>query len=133
MPARGAAMNTHARNDSTVSRRSALNAMAGLAAAAHAAPKGSPEKAGRGAGRIRQSVSYWCFKGIPLPEFCGHVKDIGLAGVDLLSKPQWETVTSRGLMVTMANGPGNIPLGWNDPRNHDRLTRRSEELLPKVA
>mgnify|MGYP006278801099 CR=1 FL=1 len=85
------------------------------------------------AGTLKQSVSYWCYKEIPLEAFCGHVKEIGLVGVDLLDEHQWETVAAHGLTVTMCNGPGNIAQGWNDPGNHDRLTRRSEELLPKVA
>jgi hydroxypyruvate isomerase len=32
----------------------------------------------------------------------------------------------------MANGPGNIPDGWNHVENHERLVKESERLLPLV-
>ena len=31
-------------------------------------------------GRLKQSVSRWCYGRIPLPEFCGAAKEMGLAG-----------------------------------------------------
>jgi len=35
-------------------------------------------------GNIRQSVSRWCYKNIPLDKLCVYAAEIGLKGVDLL-------------------------------------------------
>ncbi len=112
-------------------------AMAGAAGAAAARVCGGrraqAEEGGTVPGKLKQSVSYWCYDRIPLDQFCGFVKEIGLVGVDLLDEPQWETVIAQGLTVTMCNGPGDIVRGWNDPMNHDRLVARSEALRPRLA
>ena len=35
-------------------------------------------------GNIRQSVSRWCYRNIPLDKLCAYAAEIGLKGVDLL-------------------------------------------------
>lgn len=118
-------------------RRQAMGLMAASAACAPliagipataAAQESAPRK-----GAFKQSASRWCYDKIPLDEFCLQAKAIGLKGVDLLSEPDWKTVIDHGLEVSIANGPGNIQDGWNDPKNHEALIRASEELMPKLA
>ncbi len=120
-----------------LSRRAALGAMAGGAAAIAAtrsmAHAEETQEAVVVKGRIKQAVSRWCYGAIPLEEFCDHVKAMGLLGLDLMDPPDWPVIKAKGLEVTMANGPGNIAVGWNDPRNHDMLVKKAEERLREVA
>src|SRR2546430_12750031 len=51
--------------------------------------KGSASpRAPRGAGRLKQSVCRWPYRQIPLPELCRAALDIGLGGVDLLTRDE---------------------------------------------
>ncbi len=84
-------------------------------------------------GRIKQSVSRWCYSKIPLPEFCKAVKSMGLVGIDLLNPDEWQVVKEHGLVCTMANGPGSIEKGWNDPKNHKQLIENSEKRLREIS
>lgn len=84
-------------------------------------------------GRIKQSVSRWCYGSISLDDLCKAAKEIGLVGIDLLGEGEWETVRRHGLICTMATGIGSIPDGWNRVENHDGLVRVAEDLIPKVA
>ncbi len=80
-------------------------------------------------GRIKQSVSRWCYGNIPMPDFCKAVKEIGFVGIDLLDPDEWQIVKEHGLICTMANGPGSIEKGWNDPSNHKTLIEKAEKRL----
>jgi len=86
-------------------------------------------------GNIRQSVSYWCFSSIPLPEFADICKKLGMVGVDLLSPgEQWETMAKKDMLVTMGNVPGaSIPTGFNRIENHDKLVEAYEHWIPEAA
>jgi len=81
----------------------------------------------------RQSVARWCFSSLPLDQLCQEAKRIGLHAIDLLSENEWEVPARHGLRCAIANGPGPIPDGWNDPKRHDALVAESERLLPLVA
>ena len=65
-------------------------------------------------GRLKQSVSYWPYNKIPLPEFSRAVADMGLTAIDLLEEPQWATVREYGLVCSMGYaGGGSIPDALN--------------------
>lgn len=83
--------------------------------------------------RIKQSVSRWCYGRIPMDQFCKAVKEIGLVGIDLLDPSEWAIVKEQGLICTMANGPGGIEKGWNDPANHKVLIENAEKRLHEIA
>ena len=55
-------------------------------------------------GRLKQSVSRWCYGKMPLPELCAAVADMGLAGIDLLGEDDWPVLTDHGLVCTMGSG-----------------------------
>ncbi len=112
-----------------------MGAMAGLAGAGLAGPSAPAQTApaAGGGGRFKQSVSRWCYDSMSLDELCEQAKAIGLKGIDLLDEPDWEIVIAHGLEVAMPNGPGGIKDGWNDPKNHRDLYKKSEELIPKIA
>ena len=57
-------------------------------------------------GRINHSACKWCYGKVPLDEFCRASKEMGLAGVDLLSPNDFETVKKHGLVRSMVSNPG---------------------------
>jgi hydroxypyruvate isomerase len=69
---------------------------------------------------------------MPLEELAVAAKAIGIQSIELLGEEEWPVVQAQGLTVAMPNGPGGIIKGWNDPRNHDDLVQKSEELMPKI-
>ncbi|MGC8738001.1 MAG: hydroxypyruvate isomerase family protein [Candidatus Hydrogenedens sp.] len=93
----------------------------------------SAQNASPAKGCIKQSVSRWCYGKIPMPDFCKAVKEMGLVGIDLLDPNEWAIVKEYGLICTMANGPGGIEKGWNDPANHKRLIENAEKRLHEVS
>ena len=85
-------------------------------------------------GRLRQSVSRWCFNKIPLPEFAKAVKEIGLPAIDLLKEDEWAVAADQGLVCSMGyGGGGTIPDGLNNKANHDAIVKGLEETLPRAA
>jgi hydroxypyruvate isomerase len=110
--------------------------MAGIAASAALAPHarafepaGNPARAGR----LKQSVSRWCYGKLSLEDLCAASKQIGLSAIDLLDEKEWATPKQFGLSCAMANGFGSIPKGFNRPDNHDRLVADAERMMPLAA
>jgi hydroxypyruvate isomerase len=114
-----------------LTRREALGAMgAGVAGAMlpHA-----ESLAVRRTGRLKQSISRWCYGKIPIDDLCEEAKRIGYQSVELLSEPDWTVPKRHGLTCAMANGFGTIPVGFNRPDQHDKLVADAEAMIPKVA
>src|SRR6266851_3317157 len=81
-------------------RRAAVAALG--AAALGAALKGSASPGPRfSVGRLKQSVSRWPYRQIPLPEFARAAAAIGLAAVDLLGPEDWDPVREAGLVCSI--------------------------------
>jgi hydroxypyruvate isomerase len=102
----------------------------------------SPEEAGAASpagrvvtkGRLKQSVSRWCYQKIPLPEFARSVKEMGLTAIDLLKEDEWPVVRDLGLTCSMGyGGGGTIPDGLNNKANHDAIVSGLEKSLPVAA
>jgi hydroxypyruvate isomerase len=87
----------------------------------------------RPAGRLKQSVSRWCYGKLSLDELCAASKKIGLSAIDLLDEKDWNTPKQFGLVCAMANGFGSIPKGFNRPDNHDKLVADAERMMPLAA
>jgi hydroxypyruvate isomerase len=85
------------------------------------------------AGRLKQSVSRWCYAKIPLPDLCDAAKKIGYASVELLDEPDWQVVKDHGLSCALANGFGTIPVGFNRLENHDKLVADGTHLIERAA
>jgi hydroxypyruvate isomerase len=119
-----------------ITRREAL---IGSTAAMVAAGLGARGEAGAAQkavtkGRLKQSVSRWCYGKIPMPEFCKAVADMGLTAIDLLEEPDWAIVRDHGLICSMAYaGGGSIGNGLNVKANHDAIVKNFEEKIPKAA
>ncbi len=91
-------------------------------------------------GRIKQSVSRWCYKKYTLDELCTEAARMGLKGIDLVEPEDWPTIKKHGLTPSMTTGGGTIPHGFNRVENHDKLisdleaniTRAAENKVPNV-
>jgi hydroxypyruvate isomerase len=86
--------------------------------------------------RLKQSVSYWPYSKIPLPEFAAKAKELGLAAIDLLYEEQWPVVKDAGLVCSMAYATKRrdfLTRGFNDRANHDLLVGELEQALPLAA
>ena len=88
------------------------------------------------AGRLKQSVSYWPYGRIPLPDFARSAKQIGLAAIDLLQPEEWPVVRDAGLVCSMGYPSKRrdfLTRGFNNPANHDLLVDEIEKTLPLAA
>jgi hydroxypyruvate isomerase len=123
-----------------LSRRQALAAGAATLAAGLAGSvvhgQGQPAPSGKAVtkGRLKQSVSRWCYQKIAMPEFCKAVAAMGLPAIDLLNEPDWAIVRDFGLICSMGYaGGGSIANGLNVKANHDEIVRNFEQNIPKAA
>ena len=93
-------------------------AAAGLAVARLGEAAGDEAPAVRG--RLKQSVSRWCFSKMTLDELCGHAARIGYKGIDLLEPKDWPVVRKHGLVCPLGSlgGPVTIEKGLNRVENH---------------
>jgi len=117
-----------------VTRRKAIGASAALLAGL--AVDSSNRLTGQPPNRLKQSVSRWPYRAIPLPEFCRACKGMGLSAIDLLAPEDWPVVRDCGLVCSMgyaAIRDDFIPRGFNDPANHDFLVGELERALPLAA
>jgi hydroxypyruvate isomerase len=125
---------------SSISRRRMLKStIAGTAMATSGSLSWSQEKASTDGptqrkGRIRQSVSRWCYPKMTLDELCAYSAQIGLKGVDLLEPQEFETPKKYGLLCTMGYAAGgSIPDGLNVLANHDKIVEGLSHNIPLAA
>ena len=124
-----------------MSRRSALRTIGGSTAALAAAASLSERLRAADAavdpklkGRVNHSVCKWCYPNIPLEEFCGASKGMGLQSVELLTVADFPTLKKHDLVCAMVSGvPGGIGSGLNRVQNHDKIVEFFEQTTPIVA
>ena len=105
----------------------------GLGAIEEQVPRYTRDDTRPAAGRLKHSVSRWCYGKIPLDELCVAAKAIGYRSVELLSELDWPVPRKHGLVCAMANGFGTIPVGFNRPDNHDKLVADATRMIPLAA
>ena len=114
----------------------ALGAIAGTAACVGAAASPIAERPTGSRGRVKQSVSRWPYRTIPLPEFCRAARAMGIAAIDLLQPDEWAVVRDCGLVCSMGYPTARndfIATGFNDRANHPMLLRELEATIPRAA
>src|SRR5947207_3511923 len=111
-----------------ITRRSAVDTLAVSALAA-----GTPASAAPLKGRLKQSVSRWCYEKYSLDDLCKAAVRIGLKGIDLIDSKDWPAVQKYGLVPSMTPGAGTIPDALNRTENHAKLERDFRENIEKAA
>ena len=114
-------------------RRDVLRALGAAVAATALAPTVALGRAPARGGRLKQSVSRWCYGKIPLDDLCAAAKAIGFRSVELLDESDWAVPRAHGLMCAMSNGFGTIPVGFNRIDQHDRLVADAARMIPRAA
>jgi len=85
-------------------------------------------------GNIKQSVSRWCYKDIPLDKLCAYSAQIGCKGIDLLGPEDYEVPRRYGLICSMAyGGGGDIPNALNRVENHAKIEGALRKNIPLAA
>jgi hydroxypyruvate isomerase len=118
------------------SRRTMLKgALSGVAAASVSSLAWSEQTAlVQRKGRIKQSVSRWCYKETPLDQLCAYAAHIGLKGVDLLNPEEYEVPRRYGLVCSMAYaGGGELTDSLNRTENHARIEEGFRKYIPLAA
>ena len=124
-----------------VSRRDALRsaaavAVGGLTHSWNGAARGQAQSVGPAVtrGRLRQSVSRWCYQKMPLPDLCRAIAAMGVPAIDLLEPQDWRVAREHGLVCSMGyGGGGTIRDGLNNPSNHDRIVDNLIATMPKAV
>lgn len=118
------------------SRRSILAGAAGVAGGLAMTPLGLAAEASpaKGKGRIRQSISKWCYNGkLEYDDLCRHAVRIGYVAIDLIGPGDWATAKKHGLVASMCPGSGSIPHGWNRRENHAAHAEEMRKNLDLAA
>jgi hydroxypyruvate isomerase len=85
-------------------------------------------------GRIRQSVSRWCYKQFTLDQLCEHSAQMGLKAIDLLDIADWDVPRRYGLICAMGYaGGGSIPVALNRTENHAAIEEAFRKNIPLAA
>jgi hydroxypyruvate isomerase len=85
-------------------------------------------------GNLKQSVARWCYRKIPLPDFCRLIAEMGLTAIDLLDEKDWVTAREHGLICSMGyGGGGTISDGLNVAANHQAIVTNFERSIPLAA
>ncbi|NLT78016.1 MAG: TIM barrel protein [Planctomycetes bacterium] len=83
-------------------------------------------------GRIRQSVSRWCFGKWSLDELCEVSKRLGLKAIDLLGPGEFETVKKHGLICSLVNSH-SLTDGLADKKFHEGCLAKLRETIDATA
>ncbi len=114
-------------------RRDLLRALGLVATSTSLAPTLAFARERAPGGRLKLSVSRWCYGKIPLDDLCEAAKAIGFRSIELLDEADWEVPRRHGLVCAMANGFGTIPVGFNRLTQHDKLVADAERMIPRAA
>jgi hydroxypyruvate isomerase len=124
------------KNIDQLSRRAVLAGAAGVAGSLFVGPAalGAEAAPRKGNGRIRQSVSKWCYNNkIEYEDLCRHCARIGYQAIDLVGPADWPTAKKFGLIASMCPGAGTIPKGFNRRENHAALAEEMKTNIDLAA
>ena len=109
--------------------KSSVAGAAALPLLASALDSSAPRK-----GRIRQSVSRWCYQKIPLDQLAQYAASIGLRGIDLLQPDEYEIPRRYGLICTLGYaGGGDIGKALNRVANHAAIEQAFRTNIPRAS
>jgi hydroxypyruvate isomerase len=94
--------------------------------------QGAPPVARKG--RIKQSVSRWCYQKISLDDLCVAGAQMGLKAIDLLNPDEWEVPKRYGLICSMGYAEGgDIKSALNRTENHAKIEAGFRKYIPIAA
>jgi hydroxypyruvate isomerase len=116
-------------------RRRVLRGAAALVAAGAAGRGASAAPAPAVKGRLKQSVSRWCYGKMTLDELCSHAARIGYRGIDLLEPADWPAVKKHGLVCALGSLGGvlNIEKGFNRVELHAAINEALAKGIDQAA
>lgn len=123
-----------------LSRRSLLKLAGGgamaLATSAYAGenslPSPSVELYRAKNGRINQSVIYWCFKPMTVPELAGHAAKMGMKSVELVTPDFWPALKQLGLTCAIAPSHG-FAKGFAHKEEHEECLKMLRQRIDECA
>jgi hydroxypyruvate isomerase len=120
---------------SHLSRRTLLKgAFSGVTMASVPGVSWSEQNTPNRKGRIKQSVSRWCYQQIPLEELCTAAAKIGLKAIDLLNPDEYDVPGRYGLVCSMGYaGGGEIVSALNRVENHAKIEEGFRKYIPLAA
>ncbi len=83
-------------------------------------------------GRIKQSVSRWCYGKIPMREFCQACVDMGIGGIDLVGPGDWPVMKEFGLIGTCTPSH-SLTDGLNNPEFHAECIAQMRDAVEGTA
>lgn len=86
-------------------------------------------------GNINHSVCAWTYNFLSIEELCQAVKKIGFSAIDLVGPKDWPTLQKYNVYSSMCYtaGENSLTKGWNDPKEHPRLTKDFTEIIPLMV
>lgn len=84
-------------------------------------------------GRIRQSVSKWCYGKMSMDELAQHCARIGYQSIELVGPSDWPIAKKHGLTCAMVPGAGTLPDCLNRRENHDRCEAEFRKNIALAA
>jgi len=85
-------------------------------------------------GRVKQSVSRWCYQQIPLDDLCASAAQMGLKAVDLLNLEEFQVPARYGIICSMGYaGGGEIASAMNRVENHAKIEEAFRKNIPLAA
>ncbi len=116
-----------------ISRRNLLTGIAGITALASVKKTFADEiKNIVKNGRIKQSVSRWCYSKIPLDKFCQICAQMGLKGIDLLEPQELPAAKKAGLVCTMLFSH-SLTDGLAHTKNHDECIAKLKTSIDAAS
>ena len=124
----------------SVTRRELLTIAAGAAGASSVLAglprivKGQTEKVVKN-GRIKQSICGGCLRKMQLSreDEAAVAAKMGLLGLDLVGRSDWDAVKKHGLVATMVPGAGSIKKGLNDKSMHPKFLEDFKNNIEAAA
>jgi hydroxypyruvate isomerase len=99
-----------------------------------------PVNAANAAGRLKQSIAFWCFNTAgemwDAERTCRVAKDLGCPSVELIEPEHWGLLKKNGLVCGIAlNGMPGAPFvkGFNNPKYHDEVITRTKERIDRCV
>jgi hydroxypyruvate isomerase len=125
---------------SSVTRRELLTIAAGVVGASSVLaglPQAASGQVGKVVkkGRIKQSICRGCLRKLKISreEEAAIAAKMGLLGLDLVGRGDWDAVKKHGLVATMVPGAGSIRNGLNNKSRHPEFLKTFRDNIKAAA